>query len=572
MENSLMDKCCEDILCAIMRFICGVIDYDTFCTAITHLNKSEFPKKYLTTAPQKRDLDEIIPWAERVFTDMKWIRDERGAILSSDDLNPHEAFIILLRAVKNEDRGLAAQIIGRYINELSSCRAVCIFLYNAASYTFKNVIAAQRFRQMVQSITYCKHENYLSNLPEITLDEFDKIVGRNDTTLGYRTLYQYGSILLEQKERQERRILDGSNRRAVGIDDHQATLYVLRRFNSFSPVLNYDSGVGGGYFLWTGNEGIAIDPGFDFIKNLLNAQIPIECVNNILVTHAHPDHLADVPSLVTLLFERSQERRLFAEERSQSAFNRRNTNAYKKIAKPKLNLYLGLSAYEYLSGIINLNSAIENISVHIAEPGLHYKIGNNIEMHITSAIHRDCIGTKYCIGALFKHIRTSNVLIYTSDTAIDEKLIYEYERLLKYVKAKSHVLLAHIGGVHEAEINGLIYFRRFINKKSMKMPGNEYKYPNHLGITGVSSLIYALKPKAVLIGEIGCEMMGMRADISSSLSKELGIPCLIADIGLYIRPFMTECKVLDGTLKGNWVNINQIRESEKSGMMSYSAK
>lgn len=83
-------------------------------------------------------------------------------------------------------------------------------------------------------------------------------------------------------------------------------LIVLRRWNSFTPSLasSVNPSKGGGYFLyfWYKNErlGIAIDPGYDFLDNLFSQGFRIGDINVVIVSHAHPDHTDNLPSILSL--------------------------------------------------------------------------------------------------------------------------------------------------------------------------------------------------------------------------------------------------------------------------------
>jgi len=80
----------------------------------------------------------------------------------------------------------------------------------------------------------------------------------------------------------------------------------LRRWNSISPAEGRSSG--GGYLLFRTDEGVidlgvAIDPGFDFIKNLFHCGFSLVDIDVILLSHSHPDHVRDFESMVNLLKE-----------------------------------------------------------------------------------------------------------------------------------------------------------------------------------------------------------------------------------------------------------------------------
>jgi len=82
----------------------------------------------------------------------------------------------------------------------------------------------------------------------------------------------------------------------------------LQRWNSASPAKGYS--VGGGYLLYHLNKdskevdmGIAIDPGFDFVRNLFHMGFSLDDIDIVLISHAHLDHIRDFESIVMLLSE-----------------------------------------------------------------------------------------------------------------------------------------------------------------------------------------------------------------------------------------------------------------------------
>ena len=82
----------------------------------------------------------------------------------------------------------------------------------------------------------------------------------------------------------------------------------LQRWNSASPAKGFS--VGGGYLLYHHDEkkkcldmGIAIDPGFDFVRNLFHMGFSLDDIDIVLISHAHLDHIRDFESIVMLLSE-----------------------------------------------------------------------------------------------------------------------------------------------------------------------------------------------------------------------------------------------------------------------------
>jgi hypothetical protein len=88
----------------------------------------------------------------------------------------------------------------------------------------------------------------------------------------------------------------------------------LQRWNSLTPAQGRS--VGGGYLIYRTDHsgqvdlGIAIDPGFDFVRNLFNMGFSLMDLDIILISHAHPDHLWDFESIVHLLHELKEKKKI----------------------------------------------------------------------------------------------------------------------------------------------------------------------------------------------------------------------------------------------------------------------
>ncbi|MFZ2634333.1 MAG: MBL fold metallo-hydrolase [Desulfosalsimonadaceae bacterium] len=87
----------------------------------------------------------------------------------------------------------------------------------------------------------------------------------------------------------------------------------LQRWNSISPAEGRS--LGGGYLLYRTDKGgtvdlcVAIDPGFDFIRNLFHCGFSLTDIDIILLSHSHLDHIRDFESIVHLL-EKLKSRRI----------------------------------------------------------------------------------------------------------------------------------------------------------------------------------------------------------------------------------------------------------------------
>ena len=81
----------------------------------------------------------------------------------------------------------------------------------------------------------------------------------------------------------------------------------LQRWNSTSPAIGRS--LGGGYLIYHTNNkgqvdlGVAVDPGFDFVRNLFHLGFSLSDIDVVLLSHAHLDHIRDFESLVTLCLE-----------------------------------------------------------------------------------------------------------------------------------------------------------------------------------------------------------------------------------------------------------------------------
>ncbi len=128
----------------------------------------------------------------------------------------------------------------------------------------------------------------------------------------------------------------------------------LQRWNSTSPAKG--SSLGGGYLLYYTDKngrldlGIAIDPGFDFIKNLFHQGFSLRDIDIVLLSHAHLDHIRDFESMITLLLEL-----------------KKRTKKEKIQEKHKLHAIMTLGVYSRLEHIITSPGLREFIDPYIID-------------------------------------------------------------------------------------------------------------------------------------------------------------------------------------------------------------
>jgi len=174
-----------------------------------------------------------------------------------------------------------------------------------------------RFRQAFDNLLKC-----------VNLD--DKGTNSSDVETRLNSS-QYKRITDQFDKHFNRHLESGSKHR-----EQKSGLYFvgLQRWNSSSPAQGRS--VGGGYLLYKTDEkgvvdlGIAIDPGFDFLRNLFHEGFSLYDIDIILLSHAHMDHIRDFESIVNLLYTLEK-----------------HTNRRKKV-----HVMLSLGVYERLKHII----------------------------------------------------------------------------------------------------------------------------------------------------------------------------------------------------------------------------
>jgi hypothetical protein len=308
----------------------------------------------------------------------------------------------------------------------------------------------------------------------------------------------------------------------------RAVLLNLREWNSYTPSVPSSERMvrGGGYFIRYQGQGIVIDPGYDFIRNLCEAGGRIFDIDHIVVTHAHDDHTHDFESLLSLLHQ----------------YNQQN-----KAAAKRAHLYLGQSAERKFSGYLRLRGVPYISGVEILNPGrkdnpqrlpLHRLQG--AELTVLPAYHDDVIALDYSVGLGFRFWfgSVSRTVAFTADTGLyPTKRNKENEavrdkngqmkvdvgdgisRALYNVYPTDYMepdlLVAHIGSIKDYE------FREVPADAFAKAPGLPLFYPNHLGCRGLALFLTNLRPKAVVVGEFGEELGDIRFDLVRGISRFL---------------------------------------------------
>lgn len=402
-------------------------------------------------------------------------------------------------------------------------------------------------------------------------------------------------------------------------------LVILRRWQSFNPIIPRPHETrfrgshvpGGGYFLLWQGKGIVIDPGFDFIQNFYDEGFSVEDIDAVILTHAHIDHDDELSCILTLLYEWNKfwEKQVIDWKKEESV----------KLQK-KIDLFLNEGSYrkfhswlysptEVVKKIYQLPLNVWDIEDKIAEiREISHRRGKNIEIDLTEsygmaleiipAIHSEVIAKNSAIGFKLKLNRNNEpvpfMLGITGDTHAYKDIENNY--------SDCDILIAHLGDIkfreirslgdvpfgrsdienifqndnvnEEIKVNKLKNFVAMMDLVDMdKIKGNtygdivnaivdamngdhNYKYPNHLGVSGIYNLHKALnnhagknnknKTRLMIIGELPEELSSFRHVLARLLNQQnFNLPdgsdtsyktqfpnwrvrCLTGDIGLHI--------------------------------------
>lgn len=335
--------------------------------------------------------------------------------------------------------------------------------------------------------------------------------------------------LFKSMEKIENDFRDFTDTKRSILMDYPAFLSILRKWNSYTPILPSDKGdnKGGGYFLFHKGKGMVIDPGFNFIDNFYEEGFKVADIDAVLITHAHNDHTVDLESILTLVYKyndaiKDEIRKKFKGELRIKA---EIEKAIKEKGK-KIDLYLNVGTFMKYSGWLNLKDSEEINSVMVLQPNTSYKLAgfNDIMLHTTKSKHHEVIDNKYVIGLIFEI--DGYKIGFTGDTG------WDHENKEKFVKQfKEHdikLLIAHLGSIKRKEFD-------YVDEEKDDKKRNECFYAHHLGLLGMTNLLDELKPELTVISEFGEELREFRKDIVQGIGEVLGLKCLPGDIGLHIK-------------------------------------
>ncbi|MBF0474128.1 MAG: hypothetical protein HQK93_10445, partial [Nitrospirae bacterium] len=150
----------------------------------------------------------------------------------------------------------------------------------------------------------------------------------------------------------------------------------------------------------------------------------------------------------------------------------------------------------------------------------------HVSIKVINASHDDVVSKMDSVGFIFDFKET--VLIYTGDTGWTDIMKKQYHEISELYKSKDKILIAHMGGFKEEELE-------YLDSKDH----NKLYYKNHLGRIGITGINETLKPNICLISEFGEEFKegNSRIEIARIFNKAFNdngydITFLPADIGL----------------------------------------
>lgn len=352
--------------------------------------------------------------------------------------------------------------------------------------------------------------------------------------------------------------------------DSDSFLFVLRRWNSYTPILpsKQNDSKGGGYFLVHKGKGIVIDPGFNFIENFYQRGFKVADIDAVLISHSHNDHTADLESILTLVHKHNDTiKKNVRKEMKGREEHEINIEIEKRLGErgKKIDLFLNLGTFRKYSGLLELKDCEDINDICVLMPDIEYKLFRyNLTIYTTKAKHDEIIDQKYALGFIIclddtKEKGSINIG-FTCDTGWD---FDDEETMIKpYKKYKPELVVAHLGSIKRKEF-------RFSDIDIDEKNKCYYKY--HLGLLGMTRFIDKIikDVKLVIISEFGEELRNYREVIVSKFSNVFDIPCLPADIGLCVR---LKDLYVHSTVDADFIRYEKIearRNEEKEDLTLY---
>lgn len=262
----------------------------------------------------------------------------------------------------------------------------------------------------------------------------------------------------------------------------------LKGWSSSTPVLSlglrdHRNNHGGGFYVHYKGIGIVIDPGINFIENLHNANLFIQDIHAVIVTHDHIDHNNDLRKIFDLSYQTKHDVSFFLDKLTYLRYS----NEIEEIEKRKENL------------VKKIYSDTQNKEIMVKIKGVKLALLVNPTEH-------GCEGS-FCLKLRLK----DKLLGYTSDTKYNPDIGDFFQEV--------DVLIANISSTDE---------------KDMLL---ERQKSNHLGIAGAYQLLNNLNKKnaTCLLTEFWGGLGDIRLEIVKLLYEylpESALDIVPMDIGM----------------------------------------
>jgi tetratricopeptide (TPR) repeat protein len=289
--------------------------------------------------------------------------------------------------------------------------------------------------------------------------------------------------------------------------DDQALFFILRKWNSYTPCIPREDGersIGGGYYFLVNGVGTVVDPGYNFLENFNRIGGRITDIRNIVITHAHNDHTADLESILSLVYKYNDDKVL--REPRDPGFK-------------SVQLFLNAGCQMKFSGLLDLRGADYLEDVQTLMPGHSYDMCEGLTLRALHAYHDEVVAKHYAVGLDFtlenKGGEATRVVI-TADTGLfpqtkDRKADTKGKEIWELYGLKpgdTHLLIPHLGSVKEKEFTA-----------SLTTDPQEVFYPNHLGLMGTVRVIERLRPELAVVSEFGEELKDFQARLVEMIAK-----------------------------------------------------
>lgn len=295
-----------------------------------------------------------------------------------------------------------------------------------------------------------------------------------------------------------------SDRKDSGRDD---TLSILRGWSSAVTLLEGSERRwrGGGYFLKWRGYGVAIDPGFDFLRNFHDAGYHGREISAVVVSHNHPDHNSELKDVDDLRYELYKRLATTGDSGGRPYLllwdedTARATDFGSNVPEHRAEPIVMASGFPHP---IDLSGPPIPIPARVPVRVTPFKVNHGSDvpraMGMTIELLDEDGGPALRIG-------------YTADTAY-------FPELQRHL-AGCDVLIAHISQPGIDELQDATKLKEV-----------------HLGYRGTAKLLGECKPKLALIGEFWAGFADLRIRLAKGLRERSGVEHVLpAGLAMHVR-------------------------------------